>query len=313
MTCRKCNHDTVKKFGRTRNNAQRYRCLSCKITFSEAQPKIGNHYKDPETVSKVLALMLEGMSVNSISRITGLHKNTILSLMITAAESCERIFNRLVTGIKPRFVQADEIWSFVGCHQRRLRQDAPAEWGDQYTWIAIDSETKLVISFHVGKRDAINANRFIGDLSRRVTGRFQLTTDGLKGYVPAAEEHFGANIDFAQLIKIYKTPDFIGPEWFSAGKVIEAFPSVVSGNPDESKISTSHIERKNLTVRMQLKRFCRLTLAHSKKLLNHKAAIALYMCWYNFCRTHQTLRVTPAMEAGITDHVWSLGELLQAA
>ena len=314
MTCRTCNHETVKKFGYTRQRIQRYRCTTCSATFSDSQPRLlSGHITDNDKTLQALSMMLEGMSVRAISRLTGLHKNTVLSLMVTAAAVCERIFDRYVQNIRPHFVQADEIWEFVGCHQRRLREDAPAEWGDAYTWIAIDSETKLVLSYHTGKRDAVNAYHFIGDLSRRVTGRFQLTTDGLKGYVPATEEHFGADIDFAQLIKLYKTPDFTGPDWFASAKILETFPNVISGNPDESKISTSHIERKNLTVRMQLKRFCRLTLAHSKKLANHKAAIALYMCWYNFCRIHSSLRVTPAMEAGVTDHVWSLAELLGAA
>jgi hypothetical protein len=168
----------------------------------------------------------------------------------------------------------------------------------------------------VGKRDAVSAYEFIGDLHERIaeTHRCQLTTDGLEGYIPAVEEHFGADVDFAQLVKQYAHPRTDGPDWFRpSSHVIAAIPTPISGDPDFKRISTSHIERANLTVRMHLRRFTRLTNGFSKKLENLKAAVSVFMAWYNFCRVHQTLRVTPAMESGLTDHVWSIKELLQAA
>jgi IS1 family transposase len=208
-----------------------------------------------------------------------------------------------------------EAWTFVHTKQKRLTSLSPEEWGDQYVWLALDSEAKLIMSYRVGKRDAENAYEFIGDLNRRIAERHrcQLTTDGLEGYVPAVEEHFGADVDFAQLVKQYSAPRTDGPDWFRpSARVVAVIPTPITGKPKMARISTSHIERTNLTLRMQLRRFTRLTNGFSKKLTNLKAAVAVFVAWYNFCRVHQTLRVTPAMEAGITDHVWSLRELLAA-
>jgi len=171
----------------------------------------------------------------------------------------------------------------------------------------------MVLGFYIGKREAVSADKFMRDLSERIDGRFQLTTDGLRWYVPAVEEHFAGRADYAMLIKLFNSHDITGPEWYGAtSRVIGTIPSIKDGRPDPRYISTSHIERSNLTLRCQLRRFTRLTNAHSRKLDNLKYAVALYMCWYNFCRVHQTLRCTPAMEAGITDHIWSLEELFNA-
>jgi IS1 family transposase len=187
------------------------------------------------------------------------------------------------------------------------------EWGDQYVWMAIDSETKMVLSYHVAKREAMSAYEFIRDLSERVTGRFQLTTDGLRSYVPAVEEYFGADIDFAQLLKLYGTNGGEAPDWYNPSKVTATIPITISGDPKVEFISTSHVERANLSVRTHLRRFTRLSLGFSKSLDHLKAAISLYMAFFNFVRVHQTLRVTPAMQAGLTDHIWTVQELLEAA
>jgi IS1 family transposase len=258
-----------------------------------------------------MAMMMEGMSLRSISRLTGTDLKTILSVLETTGQRCRQVWDAYVTGIRSRLVQADEIHCTVGCHQRRLRPDAPVEWGETYTWIALDSVTKMILTYHVGKRDAVSADAFMRDLSKRMEGRFQLTTDGFRPYVNAVEEHFGSEIDFAQLIKLYGSPDITGPDWYGAtSEVIGTVPNVRSGNPDPRYISTSHIERSNLSLRMAVRRFARRTNAISRKLENLKHAVAVYMCWYNFCRVHQTIRVTPAMEAGITDHIWTMDELL---
>jgi len=313
MTCIRCNHGNAQRFGTYgRRKIQRWRCANCKATFAEPHAKIGSHYIAPDRVAKILAMMLEGMSCRAISRLLDVDLTTVLSLLETAGEHCRMFWNRHMRGIRTEFVQADEIWTFCGCHERRLRPDAPAEWGDQYVWFALDSTTKMVLSFHVGKREAANAHEFIRDLSERVEGRFQLTTDGLRWYPPAVEEHMAGRADYAQLVKLYTSHDITGPEWYGAtSRVTGTIPIIQDGRPDPRYISTSHIERANLSLRVHLKRFCRLTNAHSRKLENLKHAITLYMCWYNFCRSHQTLRhCTPAMEAGLTTRIWTLEELL---
>ena len=288
MTCTRCQHQGAKKFGTYgRRKIQRYRCQSCRATFADpAAPKpLGSHYTTPEIAAKALALMLEGMSIRAISRLTGLHKSTILSLLETAGANCRKLWDAKIRGIRTQFVQADEIWTYCGCHQRRLPANAPAEWGDQYVWIALDSVSKLVISFYVGRREAVSADAFMRDLSERIDGRCQLTTDGLRWYVPAVEEHFAGRADYAQLIKLFSSHDITGPEWYGAtSRVIGAIPSIKDGRPDPRYISTSHIERSNLTLRCQLRRFTRLTNAHSRKLENLKHAVALYMAWYNLDR-----------------------------
>ena len=314
MTCLKCQHGTAIRFGYySKRKIARYRCKTCRATFAEPHARLATHYIPPDKAAHILALMLEGVSIRAISRLTDVDKNTILALLATAGKRCGRLWDRQMRGLRTQLVQADEIWTFCGCHQRRLRPDAPAEWGDYYVWFALDSLTKMVLSFHVGRREGADAHTFIRDLSERVEGRFQLTTDGLRWYIPAVDEYLGGNCDYAQLIKLYSSHDVPGPEWYGAtSRVIGTVPSVQNGRPDPRYISTSHIERSNLTLRMQLRRFTRLTNAHSRKLENLKHAVTLYMAWYNFCRVHQTLRVTPAMEAGIVDHVWTIQELLMA-
>ncbi len=314
MICLKCQHGTAVNAGTTHAHSQRFRCNECGARFTEPrQSPLGGHTTPMDDAVKVFALLTEGMSVRAVARITGIHKGTILSLLLTVGDHCARLFDAKVQKMRPRYVQADEAWTFVQKKQKRLKLDDPMEFGDQYVWIGIDSETKAVLSYRVGKRDAVNAYEFIGDLSRRIVGRCQLTTDGLEGYVNAVDEHFGADVDFAQLVKNYAPARTDGPDWFRPShRVVSAIPTPISGDPDFARISTSHIERANLTVRMHLRRFTRLTNGFSKKLENLKAAVSVFMAWYNFCRVHQTLRVTPAMEAGLTDHVWSIRELLTA-
>jgi len=314
MTCIKCQHIEAKRFGfHGRNRIQRYRCPACKSTFSEPRQKpLGRHYISTEKAAQIVTLLIEGMSVRAVSRVTGTHQGTILSLLLTVGKKARNLFDARVRNIHPNYVQADELWTFVHTKERHLYGDVPPEWGDQYVWMAIDSETKMVLSYLVGKRVAASAHDFIRDLSERVAGRFQITTDGLRWYIPAIEERFGADVDFAQLLKLYGTSDGEGPEWYSPSKVTATVPITVTGNPDIEHISTSHIERANLSVRTHLRRFTRLSLGFSKTLEHLSAAVNLYMAFFNFCRVHQTLRVTPAMQAGITDHVWTVIEMLQA-
>lgn len=314
MTCTRCKHREAKRFGfYGRRRIQRFRCPACKSTFSAPRQRpLGRHYISTEKAAQIVTLLIEGTSVRAVSRITGAHQGTILSLLLTVGTKCRNLFDKRMRGIRPRFVQADELWTFVHTKEKHLGSDDPGEWGDAYIWMAIDSETKLVLSYLTAKRDAVSAYDFIRDLSERVTGRFQITTDGLRGYVPAIEEYFGADVDFAQLLKIYGTTDGEGPDWYKPSQVTATIPIPISGNPNPRYISTSHVERANLSIRTHLRRFTRLSLGFSKSLEHLKAAVDLYMAFFNFCRVHQSLRVTPAMQSGIADHIWTIQELLEA-
>jgi len=312
VTCRKCNHDTARKFGTYgKRHIQRYRCSECKATFAEEVPKLGNHHTDPETAARVITLMLEGMSVRAIERITQIHRDTILALMKTAARKARHVLDTRVWNISPRYVQMDEMHGFVHTREPHLNEGDPDEWGSTMVWLALDSETKLIITHHVGPRNGISAHKFVSDLRARTDGRYQVTSDQYNAYVGAMREHFGQNVDFGQLHKIYGRLQT--DSWYGGGYVVGAVPHVKIGRPDFSRISTSHVERTNLSVRMHLRRFTRLTNAHSKTLANMKDAVALYVAFYNFCRQNQALgKRTPAMAAGLADHVWSIEELCTA-
>jgi len=208
-------------------------------------------------------------------------------------------------------VQCDEIWTFVAKKARHVRKDDPSEFGDQWIYVALDADSKLIPAFYVGKRSSMNTQLFIRDLHARMAKRVQLTTDAFIFYRKAVEESFGADVDFAQLTKLYGDYGQFGNERYSPPRITEVISKVRQGNPDPAHVSTSFVERSNLTMRMQLRRLTRLTNAYSKKLSHLKAAITLHFAYYNMARVHSSLRVTPAMEAGLTDHVWSLAELLK--
>jgi len=263
-----------------------------------------------DKAAAILQLMLEGMSIRAIERFTQVHRDTILSLMLTASEKARQVLNAKVQNISPRFVQLDEMWGFVHTKEHNLGFDDPEEWGSFYLWLGMDSETKLMISHHVGARNGLNAFRFIFDLRERTLGRYQITSDQFKPYLSAIREWFGTDVDFGQLHKVYGK--ISSDDWYGSGRVLGAVPHVKIGRPDVRRISTSHIERANLSVRMHLRRLTRLTNAFSKKLSNLDAAVTLYVAFYNFCRVHQTVKATPAMAAGLTDHIWDLKELVKS-
>ena len=261
-----------------------------------------------DKATAILQLMLEGMSIRAIERFTGVHRDTIISLMLIASEKARRVLNEKIQHIRPHYVQMDEMWGFVHTREPNLHKDDPEEWGSTMVWLALDSETKLIITHRIGPRNGINAHAFISDLRARTDGRYQVTSDQYNGYIGAMREHFGQDVDFGQLHKIYGRVSTDG--WYGGGQVIGAVPHVEIGHPEWNRISTSHIERTNLSVRMHLRRFTRLTNAHSKTLANMQAAVTLYVAFYNFCRVNQSVKQSPAMAAGITDHVWNLEELL---
>lgn len=262
---------------------------------------------------QILSMLCEGSSMRSISRVAGVSINTVDKLLRDAGQACDAFHDRTVCGIKASKVQCDEIWSFCYAKAKNVEtaKAAPEGAGDVWTWTGLDSDSKLIISWLVGGRDAGYATDFIADLKSRIVNRIQLTTDGHAAYLEAIEGAFGADVDYAQLVKLYGEAPNQGPERkYSPNICLGARKQVVSGDPDLEKVSTSHVERQNLTMRMSMRRFTRLTNAFSKKLENHCYALALYFCFYNFARIHKSLRVTPAMAAGITDRLWSMEDIV---
>jgi IS1 family transposase len=260
----------------------------------------------------VIAALVEGASIRSIERMTGVHRDTIMRLLVSVGDRCALMLNERMRGLRLHRLEFDEIWTYVAKKQRRVTTaDDAAECGDQFVFTALDPDSKLVPSFVVGKRSPVTCWTFVSDVRQRTLGRVQITTDGFKGYIPTIDDAFGADVDYAMLIKTYGSSGEAGaPEGYHPPRVIGIFHQIMFGEPDESKISTSYVERQNLTMRMQMRRFTRLTNAFSKKLVNLKAALSLYFAWYNFCRIHRTLRVTPAMAAGVTNTVWHLTNLI---
>jgi IS1 family transposase len=259
---------------------------------------------------QIVKALIEGSSVRSTCRMTGASKGAVLRLLEELGTACAEYHDRHVRKLKVRRLQCDEIWSFVGSKAKNTSLEKKAQgWGDTWTWTAIDAETKLCVSYLVGGRDSGWAHEFMQDCADRISNRVQITTDGHKAYLEAVENSFGADIDYAQLQKIYGAPSEQEQRRYSPARCIGADMKVVSGDPDPRHVSTSYVERQNLSMRMGMRRFTRLTNGFSKKAENHCHAIALYFMYYNFCRVHQTLRVTPAMEAGLTDHVMSIEDI----
>ncbi len=264
-----------------------------------------------EKRAQVIGCLVEGMSIRSTVRITGAAKNTVTKLVVDLGQACYDYMDKAMRDLPCRRIQCDEIWSFCYAKEKNVPADLKGQlgYGDVYTWTALDPDTKLIPSFMVGKRSAEYGNVFMQDLAGRLRNRVQLTTDGHKVYLQAVENAFGCEIDYAMLVKIYGGVSTEDERRYSPAECTGAEVQVITGNPDEKKISTSHVERQNLTMRMSMRRFTRLTNGFSKKIENHFYATALYFMYYNFGRIHKTLRVTPAMEAGVSDHVWTLEEI----
>lgn len=264
-----------------------------------------------ERRTQVIKQLCEGASIRSTVRLTGAAKNTVVKLLAEIGTACIKYQDSALRNLPCKRVQCDEIWSFCYPKDKNVPQDLRGKFGfgDVWTWTAIDSESKLIASWVVGTRDAGTAHEFMQDLAGRLSSRVQLTTDGHRAYLSAVEDAFGSNVDYAMLVKLYGN-DRETEARYSPAECIGTRTAEISGSPKREHISTSHVERHNLTMRMSMRRFARLTNAFSKKLENHVAALALYFMYYNFCRVHQTLRITPAMEAGVSDHVWSVEEIV---
>ena len=263
-----------------------------------------------EKKAQIIGLLVEGNSMRSATRLAGCSINTVTKLLIDVGKACNQYQHEKLRNLNCKRIQCDEIWAFVGSKEKNVPEERKGEYGygDVYTWTGIDADTKLMVSYMVGKRDAEYAALFMDDLASRLSNRVQLTTDGHRPYLEAVENAFHGDIDYARLVKIYGDNNE-STRRYSLTEFVSAEKKVVAGDPDIKHISTSFVERQNLTMRMSMRRFTRLTNAFSKKVENLEHAVALHFMYCNFGRIHKTLRVTPAMEAGVSDHVWSLEEI----
>jgi len=260
----------------------------------------------------IASMLVEGNSIRSIERITNTHRDTIMRLGIRLGEKARELSDSLLTEIKVNQLQVDEIWCYVGKKKKNLtpKEKHQGELGDQYIYVALDADTKLVPYFEIGKRTLETTTNFLEEVKNRINTRFQLTTDSYRGYAYSVESVFHNQVDYAQLHKVYdESPE--GEKRYSPARIIRVLTKPMLGNPNISKISTSYVERQNLTMRMQLRRLTRLTNAFSKKLYNLWCAVSLHFFYYNFMRIHQSLRVTPAMQAGVNNHLWNWEDFLK--
>lgn len=259
---------------------------------------------------EILGLLAEGNGLRATSRLADVSINTVSKLLINLGAACAEYHHENVRNVKARRVQCDEIWAFVGAKAKNVKPERQIEgWGDIWTWTALDADSKLCISYRVGGRDGRISYEFMQDLAFRLANRVQLTTDGHRVYPHAVEGAFGSEIDYAMLVKIYG-PDLDEDSHYSPPEALECRPIEITGNPDPNYISTGFVQRQDLTMRMGMRRFTRLTNAFSKKVENHAAMVAIHFMFYNFGRIHKTLRISPAMAAGLSDHVWSLEEIV---
>lgn len=268
-----------------------------------------------ERQSRIIGALCEGCSIRATERLTDTHRDTVMNLSVRVGQGCERLHDRMMRDLEVSTIELDEQWDFITKKAKRVQTGDPQEYGDVWLFVALAANQKAILSYVVGKRTVANTEALAFDLRARVVTRPQITSDGYAPYVNAVQDAFRTGVDFAVLTKKYvgdsNLPD--AAHRYSPGHVSEVETVVIKGNPNPDLISTSYVERFNLTSRMQMRRFTRLTNGFSKKLENHRAAVALWICFYNFCRVHETIRCTPAMALGITDHIWTIAELIAAA
>lgn len=312
MECPTCKAPS-RKFGFTRNKTQRFRCDTCRKTFTLGKESpLGVMRLPMEHAVSVLQHLLEGCSVRRTQRITGVDKATILALLVHVGENCQRMLESKMAKVCVNDVQADEIWSFCGCKEKtRAAMNYGDAMGDAYCFIGIERSSKLIVAWHLGKRSTEDTAIFARKLDRATTGRFQLTTDGFGPYRTAIPDTFGNRVDFMQLIKVYGLEGVAEQRRYSPPAVIKVDSQTISGAPMHARACTSHIERSNLSLRMSTRRFTRLTNGFSKKWANHEASLALWFAFYNFGRKHMTLKETPAMASGLEVHIWTIRELIE--
>jgi len=309
-----CSHDKLKKHGKDRKGCQRWKCRTCGSTITRDHERpLGDMRIDETKAVTILGMLLEGMSIRACERITGVKADTICDLVLHVGGNCDRFLEATVQNVAATRIELDEQWGFIYAKAKTaLHRNLGEGAGDAWSWFAIDSDSKLILSHVVGQRDDATCSAFLTRLNNATIGRTQVTSDGFRCYTHGVPMHLGSRVDFAQLVKHYKSSQ--AETRYSPATIdsIEKVPRF--GNPDESKISTSYVERFNLSVRMHNRRMTRLTNAHSKTRQHHAAMTALFVAFYNFARRHETLKgKTPAMAGGLTDRVWTLGELLKAA
>jgi len=312
--CRTCGGPTI-GWGKDRGGNPRRHCKACKVTFGIIPDRpLGTMRLDMDRAVLCLSLLTEGSSIRSTERVAGVHRDTICRLLRVAGAKCEALMNRLVRGIQVADVQCDELWNFVGMKERtkKLKKNTDPEMGDVYTFTGIERNSKLLLGFHMGRRTSEDASIFMAKMDAATSGRFQISTDGFNGYPGAVEKHLGGRVDFGQLIKTYSAETVDAERRYSPARIISAEKVAVSGSPAEERICTSHVERSNLHIRMQMRRFTRLTNAFSRKRDNLRAALALHFAAYNFTWMHRGIRCTPAMAAGIARKPWTVRDLLTA-
>jgi IS1 family transposase/transposase-like protein len=309
-----CQHSEFKKFGKNATGKQRLRCKVCGHCWLEDAPKpLGDMRITMRDATIVLGMLLEGMSIRAASRLTGLHQDTISDLILVVGENCEALMES-IQGVEASNVECDEIWSFVGLKEkRRVDRGYSADLGDAWSWIAIDADSKLVLAHRVGARDYDTCRSMVERLRDATVGRFQLSSDGFTSYRLAVPFILRDRVDFGQIVKNYASTQVTTR--YSPASIIGTTRTARFGNPDVEKIGTSHIERLNLSLRMHLRRFTRLTNGHSKSLQHHKAMLSIFFAWYNWCRVNTGLqgKQTPAMAAGIADKAWTIKTLLEKA
>lgn len=311
--CRSCGGRTI-LWGRDRKGHRRHRCKACGVTFAEIPPRpLGRMRLDQAKATLCLSMLTEGASIRSTERVSGVHRDTICRLLVLAGERAEKLLNTLVAKVEVKNVQADEIWGFVKMKERtRAKQRLmDPNIGDAYTFVAIERTSKVVLAHLLGRRTASDAWRFLEKLDSATAGTFQLSTDAFDGYTATVPMFFGTRVNYGQLIKSFAS-DTSEERRYSPPQIIAVEKRSISGKPEEARICTSHAERQNLTMRMQLRRLTRLTNGFSKKWENLRAALALHFWNYNFCWMHSTIRMTPAMKAGIARKPLRVADLFAA-
>jgi transposase-like protein/IS1 family transposase len=313
--CPHCQSST-KRFGRSKDGYQRYRCLACSKTFADrpARP-LGASRLPLEEACRVLQLLCEGTSIRAVERLTGYEKGTVLRLLAQVGPKCERLLESLVRDVEVTDVQCDELHGWVHCKQgtKARKGITNPEAGDCWTWVALERGSKLVLSFHVGRRTTWDAHDFMAKLAKATSGRFALSTDGWAGYPETAEYHLGARIDYGMVIKEYRQAPAEELRRYAPPRLLRVEKVAVSGEPDEKRMCTSHVERCNWTIRTHLRRLTRLSNGFSRKKSNLRAAVALFFAYYNLVKFHGSIRMTPAMKAGIVARPWTMADLVMAA
>jgi len=313
--CPHCQSST-KKFGRTSDGRQRFRCLSCRRVITEAKERLlpGTRVPDDRTLM-VLQLLCEGASVRAVERLTGTEKRTVLRLLKQAGEGCERMMAQVVKDVPVKDVECDEIWSFVRCKEatKKRKKIDDLEAGDCYCFTALERHSKLLLAFQVGRRNTYEAHDFMAKVSSATAGEFQVSTDAWAGYPETIEYHLGGRVDYGMVVKEFVQAPAAEMRRYAPPRLLKAEKVAVQGNPDEKRMGTSRVERSNWTIRTHLRRMTRLSNGFSRKRANLRANLALFFAYYNFVKIHRSIRMTPAMMAGIAQAPWSMADLLKAA